>query len=254
MNKKFLFVVGTILVSAGMASEKYVSQQGTHIQILLPMDEMKNNEKGNNSSKYQAINQPSYSKNIIKNKQKHNLEEDKNITNFPFKVSDTGESLPKISINIPKQETGIISNLVPQLFKTEKQGLKVKKTAKDTIKKNTKKTIKKPNKNSLELKKISRQQHRQNLNGGQFPMASLDQALGMPLQMLFVQGLRPLFTAVPGSPYLHQITPVMPSSGVVGSQQASIPPSQNTEIETNKWQYCCPNCAYPFYGYGMPEQ
>ena len=159
MNIKSLCLVGTIFVSVGVATEDYVSQLGSHIKIQPTMDNVNNNEEGNSSSKYQGINQPLklpfpplklplFSENIIQNQQKQNLNENPNITNFPFQSpytynsffqipNDMPNDIPHdIAIELSKEGENIVSDSDPQPFKTEqKTVLKAPKTVKTKIKK-----------------------------------------------------------------------------------------------------------------------
>ena len=179
MNIKSLCLVGTIFVSVGVASEDYVSQFGSHIKIQPTMNNVNNNEEGNSSSKYQGINQPLklplFSENIIQNQQKQNLNENQNITNFPFQSPYTYDSFFQIPNNIPsnvsnnipnnvsnnipsnvvndiaieisKEVENIVSDSDPQLSKTEKP--KSKKYKKRPLIKKAQKKYKKQNRKPI---------------------------------------------------------------------------------------------------------
>ncbi|MBQ3945864.1 MAG: hypothetical protein II670_09710 [Alphaproteobacteria bacterium] len=264
MNIKSLCLVGTIFVSVGVATEDYVSQFGSHIKIQPTMDNVNNIEEGDSSSKYQGINQPLklplFSENIIPNQQKQNLNENQNITNFPFQSPYTYNSFFQIPNNIPsnvsnnipsnvsdniaieisKEVENIVSDSDPQLSKTEqKTVLKAPKTAKTKIKKVQKKTSnqkgtkkvqektkQKTNKNSFNTKTISNQQSRPS---AQFSMQNPSDGSVPMAQFGPYLGTQPLICFIPNQSYLlpmlfgnQHLVPVIP----VIPQLSTIDPKQ----------------------------
>ena len=264
MNIKSLCLVGTIFVSVGVATEDYVSQLGSHIKVQPTMNNVNNNEEGDSSSKYQGINQPLklplFSENIIPNQQKQNLNENQNITNFPFQSPYTYNSFFQIPNNIPsnvsnnipsnvsdniaieisKEVENIVSDSDPQLSKTEqKTVLKAPKTAKTKIKKVQKKTSnqkgtkkvqektkQKTNKNSFNTKTISNQQSRPS---AQFSMQNPSGGSVPMTQFGPYLGTQPLIYFIPNQSYLlpmpfgnQHLVPVIP----VIPQSSTIDPKQ----------------------------